>query len=249
MFKFFIRRDALGNWIFFKRILFFVLGIVVRYRFKRLYDTQIKGGEHIVNLPKRNVLFVSNHQTYFADVALIILALFNIKNNVLNRIGSILTLFNPILRIYFIAARETMKSGILPRLFTKGGGILIKRSWREKGKSVRRRVDKEDVEKISKALKDGWVITFPQGTTTPFVKGRKGTAHMIKKNHPIVVPIVIDGFRRAFDKKGLRIKKKGTEIKLTFKEPLIINYDEDDDKIMHQIMYAIEQSEEFHPKV
>ena len=29
---------------------------------------QISGTEHIQNLPRKNVLFVSNHQTYFADV-------------------------------------------------------------------------------------------------------------------------------------------------------------------------------------
>ena len=29
---------------------------------------KITGTEHISELPKRNVLFVSNHQTYFADV-------------------------------------------------------------------------------------------------------------------------------------------------------------------------------------
>ena len=52
------------------------------------------------------------------------------------------------------------------------------------------------------------VITFPQGTTTPFKPIRKGTAHIIKRYKPIVVPIVIDGFRRSFDKKGLRVKKK-----------------------------------------
>ena len=46
---------------------------------------------------------------------------------------------------------------------------------------------------IKKALDDGWVITFPQGTTTPFKPIRRGTAHIIKTYKPIVVPIVIDG--------------------------------------------------------
>ena len=45
------------------------------------------------------------------------------------------------------------------------------------------------------------VITFPQGTTTPFKPIRRGTAHIIKTYKPIVVPIVIDGFRRSFDKR------------------------------------------------
>ena len=29
---------------------------------------RIEGTEHLENLPRQNVLFVSNHQTYFADV-------------------------------------------------------------------------------------------------------------------------------------------------------------------------------------
>ena len=37
---------------------------------------------------------------------------------------------------------------------------------------------------------------------------RRGTAHIIQQNKPIVVPVVIDGFRRSFDKKGLKMKKK-----------------------------------------
>ena len=64
-----------------------------------------------------------------------------------------------------------------------------------------------DISNIGVALNDGWVITFPQGTTTPFKPG-KGTAHIIKEFKPVVIPIVIDGFRRSFDKKGIRIKKK-----------------------------------------
>ncbi|MCB0473201.1 MAG: 1-acyl-sn-glycerol-3-phosphate acyltransferase, partial [Flavobacteriaceae bacterium] len=59
---------------------------------------------------------------------------------------------------------------------------------------------------IGKALDDGWVITFPQGTTTPFKPIRRGTAFIIKEYQPIVIPVVIDGFRRSFDKKGLQVK-------------------------------------------
>ena len=65
-----------------------------------------------------------------------------------------------------------------------------------------------DISNIGLALDDGWVITFPQGTTTAFKPVRKGTAHMILKNKPTVIPIVIDGFRRSFDKKGLIFKTK-----------------------------------------
>jgi 1-acyl-sn-glycerol-3-phosphate acyltransferase len=86
------------------------------------------------------------------------------------------------------------------------------------------------------------VITFPQGTTKPFAPGRKGTALIIKQNKPIVIPVVIGGFWRAFNKKGLKFKKKGTILSIRFKEPLKIDYDLSSEMILAQVMDAIEQS-------
>jgi 1-acyl-sn-glycerol-3-phosphate acyltransferase len=103
-----------------------------------------------------------------------------------------------------------------------------------------------DISSIGKALDDGWVITFPQGTTTPFKPLRKGTAHIIKRYKPVVVPIVIDGFRRSFDKKGIRIKKRGILQSMEIKSPLEIDYDiESVDAIIEKIEYAIEQHPSF----
>src|SRR5690606_33290998 len=90
-----------------------------------------------------------------------------------------------------------------------------------------RDVNLKDTENIGRALKDGWVITFPQGTTKPFKPIRKGTAYIIKEYKPIVIPIVIDGFRRSFDKKGIRIKKRGILQSFQIKEPLEIDYEND----------------------
>ena len=103
-----------------------------------------------------------------------------------------------------------------------------------------------DVSNIKKALDDGWVITFPQGTTKPWKPIRRGTAHIIKKNKPLVVPIVIDGFRRSFDKKGIRIKKRGILQSMEIKEPMNIDYENDTiDQIVEKIEYAIEQHPSF----
>ena len=160
--------------------------------------------EIIKNLPDNNVLFVSNHQTYFADVV----AMFHVFNASLSgRVDSIKNigyLWDPKLNLYFVAARETMKAGLLPKILAYAGSVSIDRTWRAEGKDVNRQVKLSDVSNIQKALEDGWVITFPQGTTTPWKPIRRGTAHIIKQNKPIAVPIVIDGFRRSFDKKGLQ---------------------------------------------
>jgi 1-acyl-sn-glycerol-3-phosphate acyltransferase len=135
-----------------------------------------------------------------------------------------------------------MRSGILPRILAYAGSISIERTWREKGKDVKRQVKLGDISKIGTALEDGWVITFPQGTTTPFKPIRRGTAHIIKTYKPIIVPIVIDGFRRSFDKKGIFIKKRGILQSMEIKQPLKIDYDNENiDAIVEKLQFAIEQ--------
>jgi hypothetical protein len=57
--------------------------------------------------------------------------------------------------------------------------------------------------------------------------------------------VVIGGFWRAFDKKGLKFKKKGVELSVTIKEPLVIDYDAPPEAILDQVMDAIEQSKKF----
>jgi 1-acyl-sn-glycerol-3-phosphate acyltransferase len=155
-------------------------------------------------------------------------------------------LWHPKLNIYFIAARETMRAGLLPRIMAYAGSVSIDRTWRANGEEINRQVKMSDISSIGKALNDGWVITFPQGTTTPFKPIRKGTAHIIQRYKPIVVPIVIDGFRRSFDKRGLFIKKRGILQSMEIKKPLDIDYDNDSvDVIIEKIEYAIEQHPSF----
>jgi len=126
------------------------------------------------------------------------------------------------------------------------GSVSIERTWRAEGKNVNRQVKMSDVSNITTALNDGWVITFPQGTTRPWKPIRRGTAHLIKTNKPIVVPIVIDGFRRSFDRKGLNVKKKGILQSMEIKAPLEIDYENESvDSIVEKLEYAIEQHPSF----
>ena len=66
------------------------------------------------------------------------------------------------------------------RIFKLAGAVTVKRTRRAEGKAVNRMVDLSEVENIMKALDNGWVVTFPQGTTSAFAQGRKGTAKLIK---------------------------------------------------------------------
>ena len=144
--------------------------------------------------------------------------------------------------------KKRCKAGLLPRIMAYAGAITVERTWRSCGKDVteKREVNPNDTENIKIALNDGWVITFPQGTTKSFKPVRKGTAHIIKQYKPIVVPIVIDGFRRSFDKKGLRMKKKNILQSFIIKPPLEIDYENDSiEDIVEKVEYAIEQHPSF----
>ncbi len=238
--------DAFGNLYFLKRIIIFIFGVVSYRRFNGFNKLKITGTENLVNLENTNVLFVSNHQTYFADVAAMYHVFCAVNNGYLNSIKNPIYLLNPKVDFYYVAAEETMNKGMMTKFFKLAGAITVKRTWRAEGKNINRLVDLSEIENIMKALDNGWVITFPQGTTSAFAQGRKGTAKLIKNQRPIVIPIKINGFRRAFDKKGLRVKVTGVKPTLEFKKPLEIDYDNDNaQKILDKIMFAIEQTEDF----
>lgn len=228
-----------------RKMVYAIVGLATYPGLVLVNKLKIRGTEHIENLPHRNVLFVSNHQTYFADVITFLQIFCAVKWRKRNRLGVPYYLLNPFTRVYYVAAEETMKSSWISRLFTLAGAITVKRTWRKDGEEVRRGLDPSDTRKIERALGSNWVITFPQGTTKPFAPGRKGTAYIIKHCKPIVVPIVIQGFWRAFDKKGLKFKKKGTQLTVTFKQPLDINYDDSPEDILAQVMDAIQQSKKY----
>jgi len=228
-----------------RSLVYAIVGAVSYPGLTMVNKLKISGTEHIKNLPRKNVLFVSNHQTYFADVITFLHIFCAVKWGKENRLGIPYYLLNPFTRVNYVAAEATMKGSFISRLFLLAGGITVKRTWNRDSKEVRKGLDASDTRKIFHALENNWVITFPQGTTKPFAPGRKGTALIIKQTKPIVVPVVISGFWRAFNKKGLKFKKKGTPLSVSFKPPLHIDYDAPAEIILNQIMDAIEQSKEF----
>ncbi|HET6996082.1 MAG TPA: lysophospholipid acyltransferase family protein [Chitinophagaceae bacterium] len=228
-----------------RKIVYFIVGLASYPGLALVNKLEIRGTENLKNLPSSNVLFVSNHQTYFADVIAFLHIFGAVKWGKMNKLGIPYYLLNPFTRVNYVAAEETMKGSWISRLFAMAGALTVKRTWRAEGKEVRRGLDPSDTRKITRALGKNWVITFPQGTTKPYAPGRKGTALIIKQNNPIVIPVVISGFWRAFNKKGLKFKKKGIKLSVTFKEPLAIDTKAAPEAILEQIMDAIGQSKKF----
>jgi 1-acyl-sn-glycerol-3-phosphate acyltransferase len=202
-----------------------IIGFVglITHRTFRSKRFEIKGSKNLVNLPSTNVLFVSNHQTYFYDV-IAMLHVFN--SSVKGRIDSLNKpkyLISPKTNLYYIASLETMKKSIITKLLTYAGAVLVQRSWRDSGESVSRDIRSEDPDKIKLALKDGWVITFPRGTTDNSKPIRKGTAHIIKNNDPLIVPVNLIGFKDVFQRNGLKVINRKNFFSIEIMKPLQID--------------------------
>src|SRR5215211_5212063 len=143
-----------------RKIVYAIVGIATYPGIAIVNKLKISGTEHIANLPRKNVLFVSNHQTYFADVITFLHIFCAVKWRRRNRLGFPIYLLNPFTNVYYVAAEETMKGSWISKLFTLGGALTVKRTWRSEGTEVRRGLDPSDTRKITRALESNWVITF-----------------------------------------------------------------------------------------
>ncbi len=249
-----IRTDPFGNVILLKRALIGMLAVVTYSRFNIVNKLKIEGTEYLMDLPDKNVMFISNHQTYYADVMALYHIFCSVKWRFRDTVRYPIYFLLPRANSYYVAAEETMKdSGLIPKIFSYTGAVTVRRSWRAKGQEVQRGADRHAPEKIQKALEYGWVVNFPQGTTKPYAPVRRGVAHLIKEYNPIIVPVVINGFRRAFDKKGLKYKKRGTTLSVRFKPPIRFDDSYTLDQIQEEIARLIEQEPErsqiFHSSV
>ena len=220
-----MKKNIFGQTIFLKRLIIATVGLITHRTF-RSKKFEIIGSENLINLPDNNVLFVSNHQTYFYDVIAMIHVL---NSSVKGRIDTVKRpsyLINPKTNLYYIASLETMGKSFITKLLTYAGAILIQRSWRDSGESVSRDVRSEDPNKIKLALKDGWVITFPRGTTDSSKPVRRGTAHIIKSNSPLIVPIKLLGFNDVFQRNGLKILNRKKIFSMEICKPIRKNIHE-----------------------
>jgi len=234
-----LNKNIFGQYLIIKKAIIRTIGVLTHKTFnnKRF---NIQGTTILNEIPKHNVLFISNHQTYFYDV-IAMLHVFNASvNGRRDSLKNILYLLKPKSNIYFIAALETMKASLISKILSYAGSILIKRTWREAGKEITRNIRSEDFDNIIKALNDGWVITFPRGTTDNSKPVRSGTAYIIKQTNPIVIPVKIDGFVDVFERNSLKIKNKTKPFSIKFGNALKFHDNESIESITNQIEKIID---------
>ena len=176
-------RTFLNRWVRRGVLAGFGVGFTVPY-LSILNDVHVEGDELLPELPRRNVVFLSNHQTYFMEA----LAFFDLVY-----VRYQFPLENPALR--FSAAEETMKKNLLTALMKLAGGVTFKRSFREGGTDVKRTVDLEGVNRVQESIRDGWLLHFPAGTTKKGAPLRAGVSRLLHQARATVVPVRVDGFR------------------------------------------------------
>lgn len=223
--------DAFGNFLPIRWAILNLGGCLTALQLRILNRLRIEGVEHLKALPSRGVLLVSNHLTHYMDAIAVLHSVSYLRRPYL---------VWPRTDVYVVAAFETMKArGWLPRLMSYNGIISIKRTWKDGDQQVSRPVDPEDIRKIDTGLSAGWVLTYPQGTTTPGAPGRLGCAHIIKQFRPVVVPVRLEGLREAFDKTGLKLRRIGMDLSVRYGRPLEIDYDLPATDILSVVMAGI----------
>ena len=176
-------RTFLQRWVRRGVIASFGLGFTVPY-LQLLNEVEVEGDDLLGDLPRRNVVFLCNHQTYFME-AIAFFDLVYVRHQ--------MPLEDPTLR--FSAATETLKKNLLTAFMKLAGGVTLDRSFRSGGAEVSRPVDVEGAQRVMEAIRSGWLLHFPAGTTQRGAPLRSGVARILHDTRAIAVPVRVDGFR------------------------------------------------------
>jgi 1-acyl-sn-glycerol-3-phosphate acyltransferase len=192
-----------------RRALFiaFAAGFTLPY-LNGLNRVDVHNGELLNGLPKRGVVFLSNHQTYFVEA----IALFDILYRKRR-----LRWEEPFLR--FSAAEETMHASPATALLKTAGAVTFRRSFRHGGVDLQRSVDFEGIARIEQAIHSGWLLHFPTGTTRPDAPIRSGVSRLLHSTQAVAVPMRVDGFRELLLRKQFPARV-GRRVSVAFGEPL-----------------------------
>src|SRR6478735_952265 len=108
-----------------RKLVYAIVGLISYPGLTIINKIKISGTENIEKLPRKNVLFVSNHQTYFADVITFLHIFCAVKWRKKNELGLPYYLLNPYTNVYYVAAEETMKGSFISKFFILAGGLTV----------------------------------------------------------------------------------------------------------------------------
>ena len=144
------------EWKIVKGPVYAIVGLLSYPGLNLINKLEINGIENLQKLPKQNVLFVSNHQTYFADVITFLHIFCAVSWGKKKKLGVPYYLLWPFTKVKYVAAEETMKNNWISKLFSLAGAITVKRTWRAEGQEVRNGLDisgyQKNRESITKKL-------------------------------------------------------------------------------------------------
>ena len=113
-----LKTNPFGHILFLKRWLIRIAGVLSHRRYRGFNEMEIEGSDVIRDLPETGVLFVSNHQTYFADVV----SMFHVFNAALkgrdDSIKNVGYLWKPKLNVLFKPAIQYCTDKFNPMLFS-----------------------------------------------------------------------------------------------------------------------------------
>jgi 1-acyl-sn-glycerol-3-phosphate acyltransferase len=191
-----------------RRALFSAFALATIPYFQLLNRLEVHGGELLNQLPGRGVVLLANHQTYFAEAIAFFDLLYRRRR---------VAWEDPFLR--FSAAEETMRKNVATSVLTKAGAVTFRRSHREGGTDLRRPVDLDGIGRIEQAIRSGWLLHFPTGTTRPGAPIRPGVARLLHGVRPVVVPVRVDGFRELLLYKQIP-GRIGRQLSIRIHEPM-----------------------------
>ena len=88
----------------FRSVIYGVVGLFSYPGLALFNRIDIQGTENLEHLPKKNVLFVSNHRTYLGDVIAFVHIFCAVKWGKYKKLGIPYYLLNPFTNVYFVAA-------------------------------------------------------------------------------------------------------------------------------------------------
>jgi 1-acyl-sn-glycerol-3-phosphate acyltransferase len=185
----------------------FAAGFTIPY-FTVLNRVDVIGRERLSALPRRGVVFLSNHQTYFTEAIAFFDAIYRRRG---------ISWEDPFLR--FSAAEETMGKNLATSLLMTAGAVTFQRSHRHGGVDLQRSVDLEGIARIEQAIRSGWLLHFPTGTTREGAPIRPGVSRLLHSTQAVAVPMRVDGFREMLLHKQIpgRIRRRAS---IRIDEPL-----------------------------